>query len=192
MMSKGNKHIIYDTFKALNAQANDNILEIGMGNGFYVKEILEKSDTINYTGCDYSELMVQESEKLNASWIAKGKANFIQSNITSLPFASNIFNKIFTVNTIYFWDNEIDALSEIKRVIQTDGKFIIGFRPKHQSEKYPFTKYGFNQFSKKDVEKLLSDNGFSIIDIFENPEPPFEMNGLIMETENIVVVACKA
>ena len=192
MMSKGNLHMIHETLKVLDAKANDNILEIGMGNGFYVNEIFGKSDSINYTGCDYSEFMVQESEKLNSTWIAKGKATFIQSNITSLPFESNIFNKIFTVNTLYFWDNEIDALSEIKRVIRQDGKFIIAFRPIHQTEKYPFTKYGFNQFSKKDVEELLLANGFSIIDIFENKEPPFEMNGLIMETENIVVVAQKA
>ena len=192
MMSKGNLYMIHETLKVLDAKANDNILEIGMGNGFYVNEIFEKSDSINYTGCDYSEFMVQESEKLNTTWIAKGKATFIQSNITSLPFESNIFKKIFTVNTLYFWDNEIDALSEVKRVIKQDGKFIIAFRPKHQTEKYPFTKYGFNQFSKKDVEELLLANGFSIIDIFENQEPPFEMNGLIMETENIVVVAQKA
>lgn len=191
MMSQGNRHIIHDTFKALNAEPNDNILEIGMGNGFYVGEILEKSDNISYTGCDYSELMVQESEKFNAGWVARGRAKFIHSNISSLPFEGNTFNKIFTVNTIYFWDNEQDALSEIKRVIQPDGKFIIGFRPKHQTEKYPFTRYGFNHFSKKDVEQLLHGNGFSIIDLFEHQEPPFEMNGLMMETENIVVVASK-
>lgn len=191
MMRKGNMPIIYDSFKALNAQAYDNILEIGMGNGFYVKDILEKSDNINYTGCDYSELMVRESEKLNANWISKGKARFIQSNITSLPFSSDTFNKVFTINTIYFWDNETAALNEIKRIIQPAGKFIIGFRPKHQTEKYPFTKYGFKQFSKKDVEKLLSENGFYVVDIFENQEPTFEMNGLIMDTENIVVVASK-
>ena len=191
MMSKGNRPIIYDTFKVLNAEENDHILEIGMGNGFYVKDILERSDHINYTGCDYSELMVQESEKLNANWIAKGRARFIQSNISSLPFPNNTFNKIFTINTIYFWDNETEALNEIKRIIMPGGKFIISFRPKHQSEKYPFTKYGFNQFSKEDVEKLLLENGFLIVDIFENQEPSFEMNGLIMETENLVVVASK-
>lgn len=191
MMSKGNMHIIYDTFKALNAEAYDDILEIGMGNGFYVKDILEKSENINYTGCDYSELMVQESEKLNADWISKGKARFIYSNITSLPFSSNVFNKVFTINTIYFWDNEIDALNEIKRIIQPGGKFFIGFRPKHQTEKYPFTKYGFTQFSKTDVEKLLSDNGFSIVDIFENQEPAFDLNGQIISMENVVVVASK-
>jgi ubiquinone/menaquinone biosynthesis C-methylase UbiE len=191
MMSKGNRTIIYDSFKVLNIEEYDNILEIGMGNGFYVKDILEKSDHINYTGCDYSELMVQDSEKLNAHWISKGKARFIQANISSLPFSNNTFNKIFTINTLHFWDNEIDALNEIKRILQPGGKFIISFRPKHQTEKYPFTKYGFNQFSKEDVEKLLLENGFLIVAIFENKEPTFEMNGLIVDTENVVVVASK-
>ncbi len=189
MMSKGNMHIIHDTFRTLNAEAGDNILEIGMGNGFYVKEILEKSENINYTGCDFSELMVQESERLNANWISKGKARFIHSDVASLPFANHEFNKVFTINTLYFWDNEIDVLNEIKRIMKPNGKLIIGFRPKHQTEKYPFTKYGFNQFSKTDVDQLLSDNGFSIVGIFENREPDFDLNGQIISMENVVVVA---
>src|SRR4051812_28472014 len=191
MMSKGNMPIIRDTFKVLNAEAHDNILEIGMGNGFYVKDILERSDSINYTGCDYSELMVKESEKLNANRVAEGRARFIQASINSLPFPGNTFNKVFTINTIYFWDNEAEALNEIKRILQPGGKFIISFRPKHQTEKYPFTKYGFNLFSKEDIEKLLLTNGFAILDIFENQEPTFEMNGLVMDTENIIVVVGK-
>jgi len=190
-MSTGNKYIIHDTFKALDAETGDNILEIGMGNGFYVEEILEKSESINYTGCDYSELMVRESKKLNTDWISKGRARFIHSNIKSLPFENDVFNKVFTINTIYFWDDEIAALNEIKRIMQPLGKFIIGFRPKHQTEKYPFTKYGFNQFSKQDVGKLLSDNGFSILNIFENQEPDLDLNGQIMKMENVVAVACK-
>ncbi len=191
MMSKGNMHIIQDTFKALNAEAGDNILEIGMANGLYVKDILKRSENIHYTGCDFSALMVRESEKLNADWILKEKARFINSNITSLPFENNEFNKIFTVNTLYFWDNEVDALNEIKRVMQPGGIFIIGFRPKHQTEKYPFTKYGFNQFSKADVDKLLTANGFSIAGIFENKEPDLDLNGQIINMENVVVVARK-
>jgi ubiquinone/menaquinone biosynthesis C-methylase UbiE len=189
LMSKGNMHIIHNSFNALNAEPGDNILEIGMGNGCYVKEILERSESIHYTGCDFSELMVQESEKFNSNWITKGKARFIHSNITALPFKADVFSKIFTINTIYFWDNEIAALNEIKRVLQPNGRFIIGFRPKHQTEKYPFTKYGFNQFSKEDVDKLLSKNGFSVVDIFENKEPAFDLNGQIINMENVVVVA---
>ncbi|MEO6719620.1 MAG: class I SAM-dependent methyltransferase [Ferruginibacter sp.] len=190
-MSKGNVHIIRDALKALNAEAGDNILEIGMGNGFFVNEILEKSESINYTGCDYSELMIQESEKLNSEWISRGQAKFILSNLSSLPFKNEVFDKIFTINTIYFWDDEVKALNEIKRVIEPNGKIIIAFRPKHLTEKYPFTRYGFNQFSKTDVANLVSNNGFSLIDIIENQEPDFDLNGEMVRMENVVIVARK-
>lgn len=191
LMNKANMQIISDTFKALNAQGDDNILEIGMGDGFYVKDLLGKSGHIKYTGCDYSELMIQQSTKLNADSISKGMARFFHANISSLPFPDNEFNKVFTINTIYFWDNEITALNEVKRVLKPGGHFIIGFRPIDQMEKYPFTKYGFDLFSKSDVEKLLINNGFAILDAFENQESDFDMNGQAISRKNVVVLASK-
>jgi ubiquinone/menaquinone biosynthesis C-methylase UbiE len=190
-MSKGNQQIIHDTLSILNAEEDDNILEIGMGNGYFVNKILSLHQTITYTGCDYSELMIEESEKINAEWISNGQAKFILSDVTSLPCLDNSFNKIVTINTIYFWDYESKILNELKRVLQPKGKLIIGFRPKRQTEKYPFTKYGFNLFSKEDVVTLLSDNGFTVSDAIENNEPDFDMNGEIMKMENVVVVAIK-
>ena len=102
-----------------------------------------------------------------------------------------MFDKFFSVNTIYFWDDEVKALNEIKRVIKPNGKLIIGFRPKHQTEKYPFTKYGFNQFSKTDVSNLLGDNGFSLIDIIENQVPDLDLAGEMLRMENVIIVARK-
>ncbi len=162
LMSAVNKQIIFDTFRALHAEGGNNILEIGMGNGLHVKDILERSEGIQYNGCDYSQLMVEESEKINAAWINQGRASFIHCEASSLPFPDRTFNKVFTINTIYFWDNIANTLDEIKRVLQPGGKLIIGFRPRRQMEKYPFKKYGFTQFSKEDVESILKDNGLSI------------------------------
>ncbi|TND09425.1 MAG: type 11 methyltransferase [Bacteroidetes bacterium] len=191
MMNRGNLHMHHSTLAVLHAEAGDNILEIGMGNGFFVKDILAKSPQIQYTGCDFSALMVQESEKINAGWISKGQAKFMLADVASLPLEDNTFNKIFTINTIYFWENENAVLQEIKRVLKPGGKLMIAFRPKHYTEKYPFIKYGFNQFSKEDVIKLLSGNGFTVTDAAENSEPDFDMNGEIMKMENVVVTAVK-
>ncbi len=188
-MNKGNRQIHQDTLAALNAEEGDTILEIGMGNGFFVGDILSKHDSFRYTGCDFSELMVQESKKINAQWISSGQARFVLSDVASLPFADASFNKIFTINTIYFWEDEQKVLNEIKRVLQPGGSFIIGLRPKHYTEKYPFIKYGFKQFSKEDVTQLLSENGFTVVDACQNKEPDFEMNGEVMMMENLVVRA---
>lgn len=190
-MNKGNKQMNLDALKALNAEASDRILEIGMGNGFFVSDILTKHSSIHYTGSDFSELMIAESKKINEEWIEKKQADFILSDVSNLPFAANSFNKIFTVNTIYFWDDTTKVLSELKRVLQPGGKLIIALRPKHQTEKYPFTKYGFTLYSRENVIDLLTANDFNVVESFENNEPDLEVNGEIFTMENLIVVAQK-
>ena len=190
-MNIGNREMNLDTLNILNAAAGDSILEIGMGNGFFVTNILQKHETIQYTGCDFSALMITESTKINEEWIAKGKAKFILADAVALPVANNQFNKIFAINTIYFWEDTTAVLNEIKRVLTNKGKFILSLRPKHMTEKYPFTKYGFTLYSKEEVSQLLQTNGFTVTDIVENKEPNLEVNGEIFEMENLIVVAEK-
>lgn len=191
-MNRGNVHMNIDTLEILNAAANDTILEIGMGNGFFVKDILQKDPSIKYTGCDFSEVMVTEAEQLNAAWINKGQAKFICANVADMPFTDGSFNKIFTINTIYFWEDAITILAQLKRVLKKNGTLIISLRPKHLMQNYPFTKYGFTLFAKADVVQLLEANGFTIVQAIEKPEPDFDLNGEIIKMESLVIVAtCK-
>ena len=190
-MNKGNLYFNMDALKALNAKEDDTILEIGMGNGFFVKDILNIHPSITYTGCDFSKLMITESEKMNKDWIEKNQAKFIESNASNLPFEKNTFNKILTINTIYFWENPSLVLTEINRVLMPNGEFIIGIRPKHQMEKYPFTQFGFQLYSKENLSDLLTQNGFKISNIIENNEPDFENNGLVFKMENIIMICVK-
>ncbi len=190
-MNKGNRDINLNTISIVNPKPKDTILEVGMGNGFFVSEIVSKHPEIQYTGCDFSELMIEEATKLNSGWISKGQANFVLSDIADIPFMDNSFSTIFTVNTIYFWDDESLVLKGIRRILMPNGKFIVALRPKHQAEKYPFIKYGFKLFSKEDVTKLFEENGLSVSHIIEQKEPDFDMNGEIMAMEHLIVVGQK-
>ncbi len=191
-MSDGNKTIILDTLSTLNAETNDRILEIGMGNGHFVSEIVSIDPSISYSGCDFSELMVEESRKNNQEWIANQQAEFVHTNGISLPFDEHTFTKLFTVNTIYFWEDQWLVLAEFKRVLKTEGLLVIGLRPKRLMENIPFTRFGFNLFSKEDVADLLTENGFEVLSVAENTEPAFELNGKQIIMENLVITAKKA
>jgi ubiquinone/menaquinone biosynthesis C-methylase UbiE len=188
-MNAGNKLMNQASIEQLQVSPHDRVLEIGMGNGFFVKDILSIDPSISYAGCDFSDIMIVEAEKMNQEYIEKGQAQFFLTNADKLPFMDGTFNKIVTVNTIYFWKNPEEVLAEFKRVLQPNGKLIIGLRPKSQMKNYPFVKYDFNLFSKEEVAELLSKNDFDVTSILEKEEPDQEINGKKVKVAFMVVCA---
>lgn len=186
-MNQGNKFMNLKTIEILNPSAGDSILEVGMGNGWFVGEILKTDKTIRYTGCDYSSVMVAEATRINQQWIERGQAEFLLGEVSKLPFPAKAFNKIFTINTVYFWKNNGIALRELKRVLKPGGSLIIAIRPKRQMEHYPFTRYGFTMYSAPELKEMLIENGFGVKQIHEHKEPDYEFNGSLLSMENVVV-----
>lgn len=191
MMNEGNAQMNRDTIRHLAPSENDRILELGMGNGRFVSEIISLHRSIHYTGVDFSGTMIEEATRLNADAMQNGQVNFILAAAANLPFADAAFNKIFTVNTIYFWDNEMQVLQELYRVLVPGGQLIITLRPGYQMEKYPFTKYGFKLFSKEDIEKLMKAAGFLSIESFNHEEPDFKVDGKKFSMHNMVIKGIK-
>ncbi|MEI7734507.1 MAG: class I SAM-dependent methyltransferase [Ferruginibacter sp.] len=190
-MNKGNTHITISTIEVLDPKAYDTILETGMGNGFFVPQIITPHPSIHYIGCDFSDIMVAEAERINAPAIRNGQVRFVLADMTTMPFDDAVFNKVFTINSIYFWEDAVAVLNEIKRVLHPAGKFILTLRPKHLMEKYPFTQFGFKMFSKEEVCALLQQNGFTVTEVLEKQEPDFELNGEMIAIEHLIVVAKK-
>lgn len=190
-MNRGNAYINLYTIDVLNAVAGDNILEIGMGNGFFISHILQKHNGIKYTGLDFSDVMIEQAKKINDKWINNGQTKFVLGDVAALPFNNDSFNKIFTINTIYFWQDTDTIIEQIKRVLLPQGKLIIILRPKHQMQLYPFTKYGFTMYSKEEAISLLTQNGLTITKAIEIQEPDFELNGETIKIESLLIEAIK-
>ena len=186
-MNEGNKPMNLHTLVVVDPQPGDKILEIGMGKGLFVKNILKADESITYCGCDYSDLMVKESIDINQKYINDGRAQFIHSGAEELPFDDNSFNKIFTINTLYFWDNHIKVLKELNRVLTSDGSLIISVRPKHNMQNYPVTKFDFTLFSKEDIVEFLTSNNFQVLEITEIKEPPQMAYGMLSDRETLII-----
>ncbi|MES2678971.1 MAG: class I SAM-dependent methyltransferase [Bacteroidota bacterium] len=190
-MNEGNLQMNLYTIEKLNINPSDRVLEIGMGNGFFVKNILGKNESVAYTGCDFSEAMVREAGTRNEEYLKNKRAGFFLANAEHLSFPDNSFNKIFTVNTIYFWDQPEAVLKELGRVLTPEGVLLIALRPKSVMDHFPMTKFGFNTFSAKDVSALLGQNGFKVIEITEKEEEPLEFFGEKLKNEFMIVCAKK-
>lgn len=190
-MNESNFYINRFTIEELQASKNDNILEIGMGNGLFIKDIVAVDDSINYTGCDFSETMVEEASKLNFHLLAEGRVRLHLTDAENLPFEDEVFDKVLSINTIYFWEDHAAVLAEIRRVLKPGGKLLIAVRPESTMKYYPFIRFGFTLFSKESLAELLADNGFSVIKVLERKEPEQELFGEKVVVETLVVTAMK-
>ncbi len=157
-MNKGNANSYHKMIRHLNLKISDHVLEIGFGNGVTSKEIMTQCQ---YSGLDYSSDMVKEATVKCADEIKKGAQLFL-GDIHKMPFADNSFDKVFTINTVYFWDKPEQVLSELRRVIKEGGELFIGMRTKEDMEQlHSVTQHNFILRSMLELEELLRKGGFS-------------------------------
>ncbi len=190
-MNVGNVHINKKTIELLDLSANDRVLEIGMGNGFFVKDLFSVEPSIHYTGLDFSPLMIEEANKLNQAFMQEGKVNFHLGSADALPFEEDSFTKIFTINTLYFWEDPVKILAELHRVLKTDGELFISIRPKEIMQHYPFVKYGFAMYTKEEAAALLEKNGFQVIAAIETDEPEQQIGEIKIQVKSLVIRGCR-
>lgn len=168
MMNATNIGMTLESIKALVIEDDEHILEIGHGNAAHLKTIIGLAQDTRYTGIDISETMHQEARRLNEAF--GNQADFVLYEGSILPFKDETFNKIFTVNTVYFWENPVAFLNEIYRVLKDDGTFVLTFAQKDFMEKLPFTAYDFTLYNNAEMEELISQSHFKRMKTSEREE----------------------
>lgn len=168
MMHSTNIGMTLESIKALLIEDHETILEIGHGNAAHVKHIINKARNVRYTGIDISETMHYEARRLNQEY--QDQVDFVWYEGKRLPFADQTFDKIFTVNTVYFWEEPVEYLNEIYRVMKNYGTFVLTFGQKDSMEKLPFTQFGFRLYSTDEMEETVSKSHFKRMKISEREE----------------------
>jgi ubiquinone/menaquinone biosynthesis C-methylase UbiE len=168
MMNATNIGMTLESIKTLVIDDGQHILEIGHGNAGHLKSIMSLAKKLRYTGIDISETMHNEARKLNKEF--ENQADFILYEGKKLPFQDGTFNKIFTVNTVYFWENPVEFLNEIYRVLKGDGTFVLTFGQRDFMEKLPFTEYDFTLYNNNEMEELISKSHFKRMKTSEKEE----------------------
>lgn len=163
-MNETNIKVIIDSIDFLNPNEADKLLEIGHGNCSHLEKIYENKNSIEYFGLEISKTMKTEAERINHNLIQNHQINFSLYDGEKIPFQNNYLDKIFTVNTIYFWKNPSNFIAEIHRVLKTNGILVIGYAQKEFMKKLPFVNSVFSLYNTEDINELFKNSGLQIID----------------------------
>jgi ubiquinone/menaquinone biosynthesis C-methylase UbiE len=143
------------------------VLDIGFGNGYLIKKLLKKYASIKIYGIEISNDMVNNVSAKNSMSINTGKLTLLLENIEKTSFENKMFDRIITINTIYFWNDLKNCFFEIMRILKPNGIFFNVIFTKDFLDKIIYTKYGFKKFDFNEIVKITVDNGMEIMKIIE-------------------------
>jgi ubiquinone/menaquinone biosynthesis C-methylase UbiE len=159
VMSRQNRPLYEETIRLLSPSDTDSVLDIGCGNGYVLNMFANRFDC-TLTGIDISPSAIKFASKRNRKFIKSGRMNFIRQDMNKTPFSDCTFDKIYTINTVYFWKNLNDTMEEIRRVLKPGGLFINSLFTNETLSRFSHTKFGYKRYTP---EQLTSENdGFTI------------------------------
>lgn len=119
------------TLSLLHIQGNDRVLEIGFGPGLAIEQISKITPDGFIGGVDHSEVMVRQARKRNASAIREGRVDLRLGSVSNPPAFGKPFDKIFSINSIQFWENPVEDLKGLRQLLKSGGRIVITFQPRN-------------------------------------------------------------
>jgi SAM-dependent methyltransferase len=124
--------------------------------------------------------MVVRCSQLNEELVTTGRLDVRRGTLSALPYADKSFDKIVSINTLYFWDYPGEELREVRRVLKPGGRLFLGLRTKTVLQTKPQFQYGFTLYEAADVERLLRSAGFEEIGHVHRMEPEGTFDALVV------------
>ncbi len=163
-MNSGHARVADWGMDHLNRKEVKAILEIGCGGGRNAGELLKRYPGSHVTAVDYSSLSVEKASEYNRESIAAVRCVCMQADVSSLPFDDARFELATAFETVYFWPGLEHCFSEVFRVLEPGGVFLIVNESDGEdaaSQKYEKIIDGMKTYTEKQIEDALIAAGFS-------------------------------
>jgi len=160
MTGKTIAHALW-TADLLDVQPDDDVLEIGFGNGANIKLLLQRAARGTVTGAEVSETAIEMASKKNAKAISDGKVILHLAPGNALPFKDGVFGKACTVATAYVIEDPGAVFKEMYRVLKPNGRAAVTFPVRENFMRFkPVGTEGFYLHKLADLETAFRDAGF--------------------------------
>ena len=161
-----NNRLYKKTVSILKLGKNDNLLDIGYGNGFLLK-LADKKFGCQLYGIDISEDMKILAQKRNFEAAKEGRLHLEIGDCCNLSFEDKMFDAVSSINTVYFWNDTVKGLSEIRRCLKEGGQFINVVYTKAWLNHTKMAEKGFKKFEPSELVELGKKAGFENIDVVD-------------------------
>lgn len=147
--------------------SDDEVLEIGFGGGYLLGRALARVTRGHVAGIDVSEAMTQHCRRRYRNEWRSGRLVLECASVDQIPFDDGRFNKVYSVNSIFYWLDVPAAIRECWRVTADGGTLVLVFTSRASLKNRPFARQGLSLLDGAEVGRLLQDAGFDVSRIEE-------------------------
>jgi len=176
LMNRHNARMNTFALDQLKLEPTDHVLEIGFGGGSTLPSLLDATTFV--AGLDRSNDVIAFAKRRFSKHVKSGRADFRQGTVEALPFGASAFNKVCTVNTVYFWTSLEAGFAEMYRVLKPQGRVAVGFLPKERMDQMGMPEDIFTTRAPSDVVGAITKAGFMDV-LTARPEPHTPWNVVI-------------
>ncbi|WP_413303435.1 class I SAM-dependent methyltransferase [Bacillus sp. 1P10SD] len=153
------------TLELLKVAQGECVLELGCGAGYAMKLILEQTLAAQVVGLDLSATVIRSAAFRNKKAIDEERAKLVHANVEKLPCQNEHFDKVFSIHTIYFWDNIAETFLEIYRVLKPGGFFVVTLCDGKHGEVWE----GVKNMIEDQLIPSANKSGFQEVTLVEGP-----------------------
>ena len=180
-MNETNMGMTLNTIDVLDLQDHQSVLELGHGNCGHLNKLMAKASGIQYSGLELSDTMFHEARRVNQNLVGDNERMFQRYNGIDIPFEDDTFDRIMTVNTLYFWSSPAAFLNEIGRVLKPGGYCVIAYVQKEFMKKLPFVSDIFRLYDDNDLQELVGKSNLKLVQIVPGTEQVRIRSGELVE-----------
>jgi arsenite methyltransferase len=167
LMNRGNAKMNHFALEQLKVKTTDRVLEIGFGGGVILSPLVANAGFV--VGLDRSPDVIRRACRKFARAFAGGKAAFHEGEVEALPFDATSFEKVITVNTVYFWKSLDQGFRECYRVLASTGLLVVGFLPKDRMDRMGMPVDIFTSRTPEQMVAAIEVAGFADVRV-EKPQ----------------------
>ena len=118
---KPTRDYITSALTEINKNDKMEVLDLGCGPGELISELTNKFKNIEITGIDFSEKMLEISNKRNPL------ATHIKMDTAELSKLEGKYDIIICTHSLPYYKEPKDVFKQLHRVLSSDGKILVGF-----------------------------------------------------------------
>lgn len=151
----------------LTLEPDDNVLEIGFGGGYLLGKALARVTRGTVAGIDASAAMTDYCRGRYRRELLAGRLELQCAAVDAIPYATGRFDKVFSVNSLFYWPDAAQAIRECWRVTRDGGALALVFTSSWSLKTRSFAQHGLALRDGPEISRMMREVGFGVSRVAE-------------------------